>query len=468
MAEERPPAEMLQPEPLSVLWRVLSAPQSLLLLMALLVLTLALGTWVPQIPPQESGDPQAWLATQPGFFGQENSLVRTLGLYDLYHTFWFRLLLVLAGLVLFVRAVDAAELAWRTTSKRGRAAAMPPPWQSSLPARQVTAPLPFTELRPRVEEWLTGQSYRHDEVPATPVPVLVASHRAPVLWVRPVGYAAALLALLGLFLAGSWGWQDDSVQLLPGEIRSAGHGTPFAFRLDSFRLRLDRSGRLAGYESEITWLEGQAAIGQEVAGIGRPARQAGLALHQAGFVPALTLQAQDGDGEPLRLEGGSAAPGSDDEALIRFSLPDDQPLVFVPRLDRFLALTFEPVCDLGRPAVHVDLLDADGANRQRLGSLGSSGTLPLADGQLSAELAYVPILRLESRPALALSLAGALVALFALGLAWALPARLAWLGLLPAGQDRSAVGVTALPGAGQREWLDELAGGLEEVLKDGD
>src|SRR5690606_26192083 len=99
----------------SVLWRVLSAPQTLLVLMGLLALTLALGTWIPQIPPEESSDPQAWLAAQPGLFGQASSLVRTLGLYGLYRTFWFRLLLVLSGLALFVRAVDAAGLALQAT-----------------------------------------------------------------------------------------------------------------------------------------------------------------------------------------------------------------------------------------------------------------------------------------------------------------------------------------------------------------
>ncbi|HSJ54335.1 MAG TPA: cytochrome c biogenesis protein ResB, partial [Anaerolineae bacterium] len=354
MAEERPPAEMSQTEPLSVLWRVFSAPQTLLLLMGLLALTLALGTWVPQVPPQAASDPQAWLATQPGLFGQENALVRVLGLYDLYHTFWFRLLLALTAIVLFVRGVDGIELAWRTTSRRGRAA-MLPPWQSSLPGRQIVAALPLAEVRPRVEEHLARRGYRHDQAPGLPVDVLVASHRDVALWARPAGYVALLLALVGLFVTGSWGWQDDPVQLLPGESRSVGHGTPFGFRLDSFRLHLDNRGQLAGYESEITWLEGQAEVRREVAGIGRPARQAGLALHQAGFVPAVRLKAQDGAGQPLRLEGGTMDAGSGDEVLIRFSLPEDQPLVFLPRLDRFVALTFEPRCDLGRPAVHVDL-----------------------------------------------------------------------------------------------------------------
>jgi len=461
---------MSQPEPLSVLWRLLSAPQTLLILMGLLALTLALGTWIPQIPPEESSDPQAWLAAQPGLFGGASSLVRTLGLYDLYHTFWFRLLLVLSGLVLFVRAVDAADLALQATGRRGRAAAMPPPWQSSLPARQVSASLPLAEAHPRIEAWLAGQRYRHREVqaPEAPAVTLIASHRAPSLWLRPVGYASLLLALAGLFVAGSWGWQDEAVQLLPGETRSAGHGTSLAYRLDGFRLRMDSRGHLEGYESEITWLDGQAEIGREVIGIGRPARQSGLALHHAGFVPAVRLNGRTAAGQPVRLEGSSPEMGSGDRVLVRFSLPDDQPLVFVPLLDRYLALTFEPECDGGRPTVHVDLIDAEGENRRRLGSLSSSGILPLGDGQLSAELSFVPILRLESRPALTLTFAGALLALLALGLAWVLPARLAWLGLAPVGDDGSAVRMMALSGAGQREWLSGLAGGLEEALQDGD
>jgi hypothetical protein len=468
MAEQRPPAEMAQPEPLSVLWRLFSAPQTLLVLMGLLVLTLTLGAWVPQIPPYASSDPQAWLAAQPGLFGQENWLVRTLGLYDLYQTAWFRLLLVLTGVALFVRAVDAAELAWRVTARQGRAAALPPSWQSSLPVRQLAFSLPVAETGARIEEHLAQQGYRHTAVPASPLATLIISHRGLALWVRPAGYAAVLLALLGLFVAVSWGWQDDPVQLLPGESRPVGHGTALGFRLEGFRLQLDNRGQLAGYESDITWLEGQAELGPEVVGIGRPARQGGLALHQAGFVPAVRIKAQDAAGLPQRLEGSSPEAGSGEEVFIRFSLPEDQPLVFFPRLERFLALTFEPQCDLGRPAVHIDLLDEAGANRERLGSLSSSGTLPFGEGRLNVELAYVPILRLESRPAMGPALAVALLALLALALALVLPPRLAWLTLLPGGEKRSAIWVTALAGAGQREWLAQLAEGLEGALQDGD
>jgi hypothetical protein len=447
-----------------MLWRAFSAPQTLLLLMGLLGLTLALGAWVPQIPPQGSSDPRAWLDAQPGFLGQADSLVRALGLYDLYQTLWFRLLLVVTGLALFVRAVDAAELAWRATGSSGRAA-LPPAWQPRLPELQIAAPLPLAAVQSRVEEVLTRRGYAHREVPASPVTTLLASQRASALWLRPASYIALLVALLGLFLAGSWGWQADPVQLLPGESRSVGHGTSLGFRLDSFRLHLDNRGQLAGYQSEVTWLEGQAEIDQGVAGIGRPAKQAGLALHQAGFAPVVRLKAQDGAGQPLRLEGDRADATSGDEMLIRFSTPEDRPLVFLPGLERFLILTFEPLCASGRPAVHVDLLDEVGANSQRLGSLSSSGALPLGDGQLTAELTYGPILRAESRPALGLALAAALLALLFLAVAWVLPPRLAWLALSPAGEDRSAVAVTVLTGSGQSEWLAGLAGGLEEALQ---
>ena len=207
---------------------------------------------------------------------------------------------------------------------------------------------------------------------------------------------ALFLALVGLFLATSWGWQEAPVQLLPDESRPVGHDTPLAYRLDAFQLHINNRGQLAGYRSEISWLEGQAQVGQGVVSIGQPARRTGVALHQAGFVPVIRLSAQDEAGQPLLLESSDVAAAGVEEMLVRFSLPEDQPLVFLPHLNRFLALSFEPLCSIDRPAVHVDLLDEAGTSRQRLGSLSSSGALPLGDGQLLAELSYAPILRLDN------------------------------------------------------------------------
>ena len=62
-------------EPLSALWRILAAPLTLLILMGLLALALAASTLIPQIPVTFAEDPQAWLATQTGVWGQASDVL---------------------------------------------------------------------------------------------------------------------------------------------------------------------------------------------------------------------------------------------------------------------------------------------------------------------------------------------------------------------------------------------------------
>src|SRR5512136_2509962 len=102
-----------RPEPFSLVWRFFAAPATLLTLLALLAAALILSTLIPQIPPDASTNPQHWLTLQPEALSPSNDLAQALGLYGIYNAFWFRLLLVLTGLALFVWAAEAAELAWR-------------------------------------------------------------------------------------------------------------------------------------------------------------------------------------------------------------------------------------------------------------------------------------------------------------------------------------------------------------------
>jgi len=141
-------------EPLSILWRFFAAPQTLLVLFGLLALILALGTLIPQIPAQASNDPQAWLSVQPGWLGQGNGLVRVLSLFDIFHSFGFRLLLALTALCLFVRTVEGVELAWRAMGRS--------PWMMSAfgfwgrrpPQIQVSSDLSPDEIEARLDTFL--------------------------------------------------------------------------------------------------------------------------------------------------------------------------------------------------------------------------------------------------------------------------------------------------------------------------
>ncbi|MFN2225278.1 MAG: hypothetical protein ACK2UY_03205, partial [Anaerolineae bacterium] len=231
MAEETRIERESRPEPLSVLWRILAAPQTLLVLCGLLALVLALASVVPQIPPQALNDPQAWLATQPDPLGRRGSIIASLGLYHLYHSLALRLLLALTALVIFVRLVDAAELAWRAS---GHGAA---DWPTYAPRVQVSSSLPIDELPERIGGFLGRHGYHYTRLSDQQPITWLASHRPALLWIRPLGYLALLLAGAGLAISGYWGWQDAAWRPLPGETHLVGHGTPYALRLDSFEMQ---------------------------------------------------------------------------------------------------------------------------------------------------------------------------------------------------------------------------------------
>ena len=163
MAEETP--KQARFEPLSALWRALAAPQTLLVLMGLVALAFALGMLVPQIPPQAASDAQAWLAAQTGLFQQASGPIRALGLFDLFHTFWFHLLLALTGLCLSVRAMESMDWAWRATGSTSWTQRTEDvhvafaAWGRHPPQFSFSSSLPADRAKARLGERFRGQGY---------------------------------------------------------------------------------------------------------------------------------------------------------------------------------------------------------------------------------------------------------------------------------------------------------------------
>lgn len=468
MTEEIQTDRELRPEPLSVLWRILAAPQTLMVLAALLALVLVLASFIPQIPAQAADDPQAWLATQPGPLGRRGSLITTLGLYDLYHGLWFRLLLALSGLVLFIRLVDAAELAWRAQGRGAPPGSAGFAWEGSAPRVLISSGLPLEEVQERLGSFLERQGYRLTELGGEPPARWLASRWHGLLWLHPLGYAALLVAGAGLILSSYWGWQDEAWRPLQGETRLVGHGTPYTLRFDRFELLQGEQGRLVDYASHVTWLEGTAVVRETVVRARRPASLEGLALREVGYLPTVQVEAWDGAGNPLALEaGGEAQPGAA-QVEIRFQEADEQPLLFVPAQERLLALVFEPMCSQGQPVVHIDSMGEGGNGRQRLASLTSSGDVVARDLRLEIELSYGPILRLDHRPGMGLVVAGMGLAVLALLIGWLAPPRLMSLIAEPRAGGGVRVQIAAPPAARVRQWLSQLGMRLQGVLADDD
>ncbi|MGD8465751.1 MAG: cytochrome c biogenesis protein ResB [Anaerolineae bacterium] len=450
-------------DPLGLLWRLAAAPQSLMLLLALLILALVLAHIIPQIPARATTDPLAWLATQSTYPEPVNRAIHALRLYDIYHAIWFHLLLALTGLILFVCLFESAELAWRASERvdwrQDDVSLFGPP---ALQAR-VRFPAPHQEMQDRLHHWSSQDRYRSTPVDTSAGMTWVLARRARLLWLRPLALAALLIVLAGLVVSGTWGWQNEDWMPAPGEKRPVGHGQPLTIQLESFQPPPLVQG-LQHYQSHITWTRDDGSSQPGTTGFGHPAKLDGIAVRQIAYAPIAQLNAIDAEGRPLPLQANGSELSTLDTIEIALRSPDDRPVVYVPTLDLFLSLRFEPECEAQGPTLYVDQVQASGSGATTVGSIQRRGTLDSDDFQLEVNLTYRPVLRVDSRPGMVMVVGGLAVTLLSLTIGWLIEPRLFWLVLEPGKEGTTSIRFLIPPALRGNRWLIGLISHLRAEL----
>ena len=453
-------------QPLGAVWRVLAAPQTLLLLLGLLAMALAASTLIPQIPASYTGDPQAWLAMQAGVWTQAGDLLHLLGVFNITGSLWFRAFLALLGLCVFVRMVDALELAYRVTRREPWTRAGLSAWGARPPQVQISLPLPVERIGERIGPLLAGHGYSTRPVVDLPVPSSMAVRRGVLFWTRPLTYGSLLFVLVCMTVAGTWGWQGEPWQPREGEVHDIGRDEVYAVRLDSFTMAPGDRGQPPEYSSTVTWLEAENVVGQGLLSAGHTSKQAGITLRQVGYVPIVRMRGWDSDDRPLMLETEGDVLSMTGEAEIHFDSPADTPLVLVPNQDLFLKLSFEQGCDSAGPALQVSRIGEGGGAGQVLGTLPDDGSVTVDGLRFEVDLAFGPILRVDYRPAVGPALIGAALFLVVLTAGWLASPQLVWIVMVEGQEQSSLVRLMTLPGAGAQPWLSRLARLFQEALHD--
>lgn len=225
MNEDTPPLAAASPEihpapearfsALAQVWRVLSHPILLALLLALAAVVMALHLWLPQLPSALAADPtasSAWLA-QAAAQTPGGDLLRALGAFDLAHNAALRLLLPLLAAVLCIHLINgvlrilaARRLAPPTVWLPGLHA-----WDAALGAQldEDAWSLLCARLCPaarldvaELEDGVTQQ---------------LCDCHAGRQWLSLLTEIGLLLALAALLLNLFSGWQVDGLTLIPGE-----------------------------------------------------------------------------------------------------------------------------------------------------------------------------------------------------------------------------------------------------------
>jgi hypothetical protein len=196
------------------LWRWCSSRGALLVLLLLLAATLALSYTFPQVSAYIRSDPTAyedWLSTVQVHYRRWTPVLRTLGMFHVRDTLWFRALLAVLTLVLMVSIADRAGRLVEEQRTRHTESFY------EHDGVELSSDLAPSEAADRIRGALMGLQVTVREGSEPGVVYLRAQRRA---WVRIdtlLTYLGALLLVVAVAVNARWGWRQLGVQMYPNE-----------------------------------------------------------------------------------------------------------------------------------------------------------------------------------------------------------------------------------------------------------
>jgi hypothetical protein len=310
-------------DPLTAAWRVIGSSSTRLVLTALLIAALLLGTWLPQPPVALGTDPAVisrWVNGTAARYGSFGTVLRALGLLDIARAWWYHLLLAALAWHLLIQAAYAAASALLAQGRRGLPAVpqgigetvdayLAPPLSDAF--RVACSGLSSGGLRVLCET--------RNQSTATEAKLYADRNRWGLL-ARALFHVSGLLILIGLLANTVWGWRTGELRMAAGQESDLGFRTEISVRLEEVP-----SG---GQPGEMAFLSDSSSPVIRPLGIARPACSNRICVRQAGGGPSLHVYAHDAAGRllPLRAEDSDEEP----ELLLLFDQPMAERLFTVP------------------------------------------------------------------------------------------------------------------------------------------
>jgi len=293
-------------------WRFFSSVRLTVALLLCLAATSILGTLIPQ-----NDDPGAYLDTFGPVLFRFFSL---LSLFDMYHSWWFQLLLILLTANVVVCSLDRFKPTWKIAWMR-KPVFHPSQFSAARGGKGFGMPLapePLAEaIRSRV-----SRAFGHcrlERAEGGGFHVWAEKWRWSRLGVYVVHLSVVLL-LIGGMIGSRFGF-EGFVTVAEGEtvdrIRLRGGGEilplPFAIRCDDFDVSFYDTGSPREFRSSLSLLKGEETILQRDIRVNEPLRHAGINIFQSSYGPLpprrMTLNFTDRETEvvyPREAEIGQA------------------------------------------------------------------------------------------------------------------------------------------------------------------
>jgi len=325
-------------DPLAAAWRIVGSSSARLVLTALLLVALLLGSLLPQVPTALGTDRAVidrWVNGTAARYGPWAAALKALQLFDIAHALWFHLLLAAVGWHFLIQSAQAAASALSALGRRalpgiphgrGQAAeaSLAPPLRDALHATRSALAAGGLQLL-RTSE---------DESAATEAQLYADRNRWGLL-ARVLRSISPLLILAGLLANTIWGWRTGELRLAAGQQTDLGPRAEVSVRM----VVIPSAGR----RGSVQFLPETGEPVTKPLGAALPACVAGVCVHQTGDGPALGVSAHGSGGRllPLRAEDSDEV----SELLLLFGQPQAERLFTVPDASlaiRVIAIAAQP------------------------------------------------------------------------------------------------------------------------------
>jgi len=271
------------------IWKFFSSVQLTVVVLLTLAGTSVIGTLIPQ-----NENPVDYIQAY-GEFGFK--LFSVLGLFDMYHAWWFLLLLLTLTVNIIVCSVERFPAAWKIVSsrKRGFNAGR---FRKMANHQTVTTTRSPGELQPVVEKTISSH-FKKLQIESTDSGFLLFAEKRR--WSRLgvyVVHTSIVLLLLGSIIGSIYGF-EGFVNIPEGEtvdtiqLRNANrmHKLDFSIRCDDFDVSFYENGAPREYRSDLTLLEGGKSVYAKSIVVNDPVRYRGINIFQSSYgqVPSETI-----------------------------------------------------------------------------------------------------------------------------------------------------------------------------------
>lgn len=402
-------------------WHLLSSLKlAVILLIAVTVVSL-LGTLFPQLAPEVAHDSQAsarWLAMAREKYGARAGIYETLGLFDVYHSPWFILLIAALILNTLVCTINRFKATWGAVGARPKAV-MSDAFYERIPCRALLALAQEAGAADAVRRALARRHYRVLAEEQEGATYLYADRNR---WARLgtlITHLSIVLIVLGFAWSQGWGWREPAVALGPGQLYQVGHGNSFQVRCDGFEVEHYPDGLSKDYRARLTILQDDSEVVSKVVRVNAPLSYRGVGFYLSSYGPVARIRARDAVGNllPLQVLGEGASQG---EAVLNFAGEGEGRDVLVPSLDLALHVVFY----YEGPSLFVQAARGDQALFADFVHDGEA--IELEDARLEFALDRYVVLQVVSDPGFKLAIAAAFLVMGGLIASLYFPHRRIW------------------------------------------